>query len=140
MHSHLSEPRGWLTGVSVVHGEELHCVAVLGRPNARNLQKNGYTAEVTRVAADHTLHAASKALAAITRAGLSLGYTRLVSYTLIHEAGTTYKACGWWPTGFTTGGEWSRPSRAREAAKQSCPKVRWEYGPDALPAIELDLD
>lgn len=135
-HSHLKPPRGWLFGVSIEHEGRLCCVSVLGRPSARNLQ-NGRTAGVTRVAADHTPHASSKALAAVTRAAIALGYTRLVSYIREDEEGTTYKAAGWWPTAVTEGGEWARQMRLRGPAEQPCPKVRWEYGPEAAPRIEL---
>lgn len=140
-HKHLPPPRGWLFGVSVYAGDALACVAMLGRPNARELN-NGLTAEVTRVATakhDPVEHAAGKALAAITRAALSLGHTRLVSYTRADEKGTTYRAAGWRPTAITDGGEWSVPSRARRPAEQPCRKVRWEYGPEAAPAIDVAL-
>lgn len=141
-HKHLPPPAGWLFGVAVEADGVLCHVAVLGRPTARNLQ-NGRTAEVTRAASPKTHapveHAASKALAALTRAALSLGYTRLVSYTRADEKGTTYRAAGWRPTAITDGGEWSRLSRSRKAAEQPCRKVRWEYGPDAAPGIEIEL-
>lgn len=105
--------------------------------------QNGLTAEVSRAASPKTHepvpHAASKALAAITRAALALGYTRLVSYTREDEKGTTYRAAGWRPTAIVDGGEWSRPSRSRKAAVQPCRKVRWEYGPDAAPGIDVEL-
>lgn len=141
-HKHLPPPAGWLFGVAVESDGALCHVVVLGRPTARALQ-NGLTAEVTRAASPKTHaptpHAASKGLAAITRAALALGYTRLVSYTRSDEKGTTYRAAGWWPTAITDGGEWSRPSRSRKAAVQPCRKVRWEYGPAAAPAIDVAL-
>lgn len=140
-HKHLSPPAGWLFGVAVYAGDALACVAMLGRPVARRLD-NGLTAEVTRVATakhDPVEHAAGKALAAISRAALALGYTRLVSYTRADEKGTTYRAAGWRPTEITDGGEWSVPSRARRPAEQPCRKVRWEYGPGAAPGIDVAL-
>ena len=141
-HKHLPPPAGWLFGVAVESDGALCHVVVLGRPTARALQ-NGLTAEVTRAASPKTHaptpHAASKGLAAITRAALALGYTRLVSYVSADEQGTTYRAAGWWPTAITDGGEWSRPSRSRKAAVQPCRKVRWEYGPEAAPAIDVAL-
>lgn len=139
-HRHLPPPAGWLFGVAVeCDGEVVH-VAILGRPTARALQ-DGRTAEVTRAAspAASTPHAASKALAALARAALALGFVRLVSYTRDDERGTTYRAAGWRPVAVTDGGEWSCPSRPRAAAAQPCRKVRWEYGPRAAPAIEVLL-
>lgn len=136
-HSHLDRPEGAIVAVGVEFGGELVCVALLGRPPARLLQDAGNVAEVIRVASDgSTRHAASKALGAITRAGLALGWSRLVSYTLLGEAGTIYRACGWRPTALTRGGESDRPSRARAPVQQPGRKVRWETGPKAWPLDE----
>lgn len=74
-------------------------------------------------------------LAAITRAALALGYTRVVSYTGEHEAGTTYRACGWHRVALTDGGEWDCPSRARQPSLWPVRKWRWETGPDAARPI-----
>lgn len=98
------------------------------------LARDPYCLEVHRVASDRTAqHAASKAIAAVTRAALALGYTRVVSYTLPTEWGRSYVAAGWRPTATTTGGEWSRGSRVRSKARHAEPKVRWEFGPGAMP-------
>jgi hypothetical protein len=124
-------PASWLTGCAVYAGGELVCVAILGRPTARRLH-DGRTAEVTRCASDgRAEHAASMALAAITRAAVALGYRRLVSYRLLGEAGASYRGAGWRVTGLTRAEEWSRPSRARKPAAQPGRKARWEYGPEA---------
>jgi len=131
-HSHHKAPRGGLFAVGVAEGKRLCCIALAGRPVARLLD-TGATIEITRSASDRTPHAASKAIAAITRGALSLGYRRLVSYTLLGEAGTCYRAAGWHVTGLSQGGEWDRAGRGRGAAAQPGAKVRWEYGPDALP-------
>lgn len=133
-HSHFPRPpAGWLFGVAVLDGERLCCVACFGRP-ARLLQ-NGTTGEITRVASDRTPHSSSKAIAAVSRAALALGYRRLISYTLEGEAGTSYRAAGWWSTGITRGGEWDRASRRRASAQDAGPKRRWEFGPDAQTAV-----
>lgn len=117
--------------VGVEHDSVLVCVAILGRANGP-FEKP--VAEVTRVASDgSTKHSASKALAAITRTALNLGWTRIVSYTLLGEAGTIYRACGWRPTAISEGGEHSRAARPRSASVQPGPKVRWEAGPEAMP-------
>lgn len=134
-HRHHPPFVSWLFGCAVFDGDRLCCVAAVERP-ARLLQ-DGVTCQVSRVASDRTPHAASKVIAAAARAALALGYRRVVSYTLTGEAGTCYRAAGWWPTAVTAGGEWSRPSRTRAAAAQPCPKVRWEFGPDAAPYDEM---
>jgi hypothetical protein len=143
VHAHLDRPQGGIVSVGVEADGVLVCVAILGRANARligNASAGEWVAEVTRVASDGTTpHAASKALAAITRAALDLGWTRLVSYTLLGEAGTIYRACGWRPTALSHGGEHDRPSRRRRPAQQPGPKVRWETGPAALP-LDPEVD
>jgi hypothetical protein len=143
VHSHLDRPQGGIVSLGVEAEGVLVCVAILGRANARLIGSatgGESVAEVTRVASDGTRpHAASKALGAITRAAFELGWTRLVSYTLLGEAGTIYRACGWRPTAISKGGEHDRPSRRRRAAQQPGPKVRWETGPAALP-IDAAID
>lgn len=116
-HSHLDKPNGGILAAAVAERgqdgcERLVCVAIADHP-ARMLM-DGFTLNVSRVCSDgSTPHAASKCLAAISRAALALGCLRLVSYLLVGEHGTSYRAAGWWPTAISTGGEWDRPSRAR---------------------------
>lgn len=132
-HSHLGPPVGGLLASAVAEGDRIVCVAILGRPVSRVLQAQG-CAEVTRVASDGTVpHAASMALGAIRKAALALGWRRLVSSTLLGEAGTSYRAAGWHPVALGDGGEWAREDRPRDASAQPGGKVRWETGPDALP-------
>lgn len=133
-HSHLHAPVSGLFALSVRDGERIVCVAIVGRPVARMLQ-NGTTCEVIRLCSDGSApHAASMALGACVRAAVALGWRRIVSSTILGEPGTCYRAAGWRPVALSGGGEWSRPSRGRERAVQPGAKVRWEAGPDALPA------
>lgn len=133
-HGHHHAPPGGLFAVGVAEGERLCCVAIVSRPVARKLDQRGNVAEVTRVASDRTRHASSKTIAAATRMALAGGYTRLVSYTLLGESGASYLAAGWHITGLTNNerGWDTRPGRAQ--ARQTGCKVRWETGPEALPA------
>lgn len=140
-HSHLPAPVGGLLAAAVAVDDppRVVCVAILSRPVARVLQAQG-CAEVTRVASDGTeAHAASMALGAIRRAALALGWRRLVSSTLLGEAGTSYRAAGWHPVAISAGGEWGRDDRPRDAAAQPGAKIRWETGPDALP-LDPEVD
>lgn len=140
-HSHHHAPRGGLLAVAVHRGDQRVCVAIAGRPVARLLD-DGRTAEVTRVASlggDDARHAASMALGSIVRALRAVGYDRFVSYTILGECGTSYRAAGWHPTAITRGGEWSRENRLRDAAAQPDRKVRWETGARAAPR-DADVD
>jgi hypothetical protein len=142
-HSHLDAPVGGLFAAAVEHVERgVVCVAVMGRPVARLLDQRDAgggrsVAELTRVASDGTApHAASMAGAAVSRAALVLGYRRLVSKTLLGEAGTMYRAMGWRAVAVRNRPRdetWEREGRVREHPAQPGAKVRWEYGPDALP-------
>jgi hypothetical protein len=137
VHSHHGAPITGLFAVGVCEEGRLCCVGIAGRPVARMLAAAG-CCEVTRVASDHTKHAASMTVAALARAALALGYTRVVSYTVLGESGVSYRAAGWWPTAITAGlstRNWSSHTTHPGAAAPAQPgsKVRWEFGPGALP-------
>lgn len=129
-HSHHHKPNTWIAAVGVANDDVLCCVAILELPKAR-LLCDGFTAEVSRVASDgESKHAASKALGSIVRVAFEFGYRRLVTYTLLGEPGTSYRAAGWVPVATSVGGSWdrkSRPRTTRDSAAQGT-KVRWERG------------
>lgn len=84
-HRHHRPPQGGLFAVAV--GDDVvRGVAIVGRPVARGLQ-DGWTAEVTRLATDGTRNACSMLYGACWRAARSLGWRRLVTYTLPSEGG-----------------------------------------------------
>lgn len=124
-HAHHGPVVGHLFAVACQRGGALCGVAIVGRPSARMLQ-DGRTCEVTRVCTDRTPHAASKLIAAATRAAFALGYTRVCSYTLAEELGTSYRAAGWVPVAESGGGTWARTSRPRTDKHPTGPKRRWE--------------
>lgn len=138
-HSHLNAPVSGLFATSVRDGERIVCVAIVGRPVARMIQ-DGLTCEVIRLCSDGTApHAASMALGACVRAAVALGWRRIVSSTLLGEPGTCYRAAGWRPValGSASGTKgWVSHPRHTAAGSHAQPgrKVRWEAGPDALPA------
>lgn len=128
LHRHHPPARGCLFCLSVVDDAgEVRGVAIVGRPVARMLQ-DGVTAEVVRVATDGAKNACSMLYGAAWRAARAIGYTRLVTYTLPEEGGASLRGAGWRRVCETAGGgEWSRPSRARNAMRSpTTPKVRWE--------------
>ena len=141
-HSHHHAPLGGLCAVAIAEDGRVCCVGMLSHPVARKLHEKRTIAEINRVASDGTApHAASKAIGALSRAAIALGYRRLVSYTLLGEAGTSYRAAGWWPTSKNDGGDWSVATRKYVGKKAVQPgaKVRWEFGPDAEP-IDPEVD
>lgn len=132
-HTHHPPVRGCKFSIGCLLNGALVGVVVVERPKARHLD-DGWTLELTRVCTDRTPHAASKSIAAATRAGFAMGARRLLSYVLCDEAGTSYRAAGWrrveddarQPCLFG-GGEWSRPSRERAPMRSpTTQKHRWE--------------
>lgn len=103
MHRHHKPPRGCLFCLAVSEEGRVVGVAIVGRPVSRLLQ-DGWTAEVTRVATDGTKNACSKLYSAAWRAARSIGFRRLVTYTLPEESGASLRAAGWRLIGEAGGG------------------------------------
>lgn len=105
-------------------------VAMVGRPVAR-MSDNGWTAEVTRLCtcdAPEARHAASKLYATAWRIAREMGYTRLITYTLASEQGTTLRAAGWHTVYEVRGRSWSCQSRPRVDKHPLENKTLWEVG------------
>ena len=108
-----------------VEGSDAPCgTAIIGDPCARN-NDDGWTAEVLRVATDGTSNACSKVLGAAWRACRSLGYRRLITYTLPEEGGASLRGAGYVCVGRTKGGQWSRRERPRVDDHPTQPKLIW---------------
>lgn len=126
-HRHHKRPQGWKFGTSVWDENKMVGVIIVGRPVARMLD-NGKTLEVTRCCTDGTKNAASLLYGAVWRAAKSLGYEKVITYTLAEEPGTSLRAAGWKCIGIRGGGEWSRPSRQRNAQPNTGKKTLWQAG------------
>ena len=133
-HRHHKAPQGWKFGVAVYNGLARVGVATVGRPVSRALQeKEPHTLEVTRVTtfgeAPLRQNATSKLYAAAAKRARSLGYTKLITYTLADvESGASLVASGWTPTHVSDGGSWSSASRERSGTAPEGKKIRWERG------------
>jgi hypothetical protein len=124
-HRHHLPPRGHKFSLAVSNASGIVGVAIVGRPVARRLD-DGMTLEVTRVATDGTKNACSCLYGACRRAAFALGYSRLVTYTLAEESGSSLTAAGWRCIGLAGGGSWSRESRPRVDKHPTQLKIRWE--------------
>lgn len=124
-HRHHKPPQGWKFGIAVNDGEKVVGVIIVGRPVAQALQ-DGVTLEVTRCCTDGTRHAPSMLYGAAWRAAQAMGYTRLITYTLTTEPGTSLKAAGWKLIGERGGGTWNRPKRHRVDKYPTQLKLLWE--------------
>lgn len=126
LHRHHKPPVSGLFAVGCApQGGKVVGVAIVGRPVSRHFD-DGWTAEVTRVATDGTKNACSFLYGAAWRACKALGYTKLVTYTLLTEPGTSLRAAGWTAVHQTKAERWSRPSRERFNEPPEQTKIRWE--------------
>lgn len=131
-HRHHQPPTGGLFAVAVADGEEVCGVAIVGRPVARGAD-DGMTAEVTRVATNGTKNACSMLYGACWRAARALGWTRLITYTLAEESGSSLRASGWREVGRVRGRTWSCKSRPRVNRNPAQDKIRWQVGQEIFP-------
>lgn len=93
-HSHHRPVVGHKFSIACEEGDRLCGVVIVSRPVAQSLA-TPRTLELTRVCTDRTPNAASKLVAAATRAALAMGATRVISYVLESEEGVSYRAAGW---------------------------------------------
>lgn len=111
----------------VVEGESgtLHGACSVGRPVSRELDPYRI-AEVTRLVTDGTYNACSILYAAAARACAAMGFTRIQTYILETELGTSLKASGWRLDGHTSGGDWNHGThKNRRTDQPQGPKQRW---------------
>lgn len=127
-HRHSSVPQGGLWAVAcALPGKSEPCgVAIVGRPVARMLQ-DGATCEVIRVATDGTRNACSYLYGLCRRIAQTMGYTRVLTYTLASESGASLRAAGANVTATVRGRSWNCESRPRidKSESQTADKVRW---------------
>jgi hypothetical protein len=86
---------------------------------------DGFTAEVTRLCTDGAYNGCSMLYGAAARAAAAMGYTKIITYILASETGTSLKASGWKMEAASPGGSWSVPSRSRVDSHPLEPKTRW---------------
>ena len=125
-HRHHKPPVGHKFSLAVVDEQaSIRGVCIVGRPVSRHLD-NGMTLEVTRLASDGCPNACSCLYGAAWRAAKALGYTKLITYILDTESGTSLKASGLKLIGKRGGGSWNMPSRPRVDKHPLQKKFLWE--------------
>lgn len=125
VHRHHFSPQGWKFGLAAEKGGVVVGIVMVGRPVSRMLD-DGKTAEVIRLATDGTRNACSFLYARARQIALLMGFTRIITYILVSEPGTSLKAAGWKLVGAAGGGSWSRPSRKRQDKAPLEAKQLWE--------------
>lgn len=104
---------------------KIHGVIQAGRPVSRNLD-DGKTIEVVRCCTDRTKNVCSFLYSRIARIAKEMGYSKIITYILESEDGTSLKASGWKYEVDTQGNRsWNCPSRPRSTTAPKCAKQRW---------------
>ena len=125
-HRHHQPVQGCIACVAVADADDaVHGVAIIGRPVAR-MSDDGWTAEVLRCCTDGARNAPSMLYRAAWRAVKSLGYKKLITYTLPEEGGASLRGAGFRCLGEAGGGSWSRKTRPRVDTHPMQTKLRWE--------------
>ena len=100
-------------------------VVIAGRPVSRYLD-DGLTLEVNRLCTTGEKNACRLLCAATARAAKTMGYQKIITYTLDTEPGTSLRAAGWTCMGRAGGKRWTGK---RCPAVDLCPpqmKLRYE--------------
>ena len=125
LHRHHKPTVGHKFSVAISDDTHIKGVVIASRPIAR-MNDNGLTLEVTRCCTDGTPNACSMLYRAAWRVSKEMGYTRLITYTLKEEPGTSLKASGFKLIGLRGGGSWNRKSRPRDDKHPLQEKLLWE--------------
>ena len=123
-HRHHRATVGCKFCISVVDDNgQIHGVAVCGRPVSRFLD-DGKTLEINRVCTDGTKNACSMLYGASCRIAKEMGYSKVITYILSSESGTSLKASNFICEGEAGGTHWTG-SRNKGQDIPSEMKTRW---------------
>lgn len=127
-HRHHKPVTGHKFSIAIAdEDQKIRGVVITGRPVSRMLD-NGWTLEVNRCCTDGVANGCSQLYRAAWRVSRSLGFTRLITYTLAEEGGSSLRGAGFVLLGERGGGSWSRPSRPRFDSHPMSEKLLWEIG------------
>jgi hypothetical protein len=126
-HRHNAPPKGAIVAVGLFEAERLVGVGILGRPVSRVFQAAGDAELIRLCVMPGVEHAASALQGRVRRVAQSLGFRRMITYTLKEEGGVSMRAAGMQlEIGLSRGGSWSTPTRERpEPNYPLARKIRW---------------
>jgi hypothetical protein len=142
-HRHHKPSQGHRFSLGVITSDGvLRGACIVGRPVARLAGSPRQVLEVVRLVTDGTPNACSALYGAAARTGKAMGYTRIQTYVLDTETGTSLKASGWKCEGIAGGGQWKHTDgKPRRQDQPTTPKMRWalHLGDDyKLETCEID--
>lgn len=124
-HRHHKLVAGHKFSLGCVKDGQLVGVAIVGRPVSRYLD-DGMTLEVNRLCSTGEKNVCSFLYGAAARAARTLGYRKIITYTLDSEPGTTLRAAGWSCAGLAGGKEWTGQRKPKEQQYPAQMKLRYE--------------
>ena len=125
-HRHNIAPVGGKFAIAVMGDDDLHGVAICGRPVSRHLD-DGRTLEIYRNCTDGTRNACSKLYGACLRIARNMGYHRVITYTLESENGASLKASNFTCEGEAGGKAWTGRRERDYYVSPPEKKKRWIY-------------
>jgi hypothetical protein len=127
-HRHHKPVVGHRFSLGVQEDGELIGAAVVGRPVSRELDPY-MVAEVTRLVTNGTPNACSMLYGATARAAKAMGFSKIQTYILDSEPGTSLRAAGWLMETTTNGGDWNSSKKFADQGRRTDqpmgPKQRW---------------
>lgn len=110
--------------VAVEQDGEIIGVVQVDRPVSRVLD-DGKTLEVVRLCTDGTPNTCSFLYSRAARIAQEMGYSKIITYILDSESGTSLLATGWTKEADIKGHAWGCKSRPRDCTAPTCDKQRW---------------
>lgn len=120
-HRHHKPTVGHRFSLGTVLDGKLVGACIVGRPVCRN-ENQYFTAEINRLVTDGTKNACSFLYSAAARVCKEMGFSRIQTYILEEEPGTSLLASGWEYEITTDGGDWN--SQARRGRRTDQPMVK----------------
>lgn len=113
-HRHHRKATGHKFSIGAYEGDVLHGVAIVGRPLSRFLD-DGETLEVLRLCTDGTYNACSILYARCAKIAKDMGYSKIITYILEEENGSSLRASGWTCEEESVGGgSWDNCTRGED--------------------------
>lgn len=127
-HRHHKPSRGHRFSIGALDMDtgELVGACIIGRPVARKSDPYN-VAEVARLVTNGTKNVCSLLYSAAARACKAMGYTKIQTFILDSEPGTSLRASGWDMVATSAGGQWKHSDgKPRREDQPTCPKVKYQ--------------
>ena len=124
-HRHHKPVVGQKFSIGCSRNGQLAGIVIAGRPVSRYLD-DGNTLEVTRLCTTGEKNVCSFLYGAAARAARAMGYSKIITYTLNTESGTSLRTAGWTCAGPAGGIRWTGQRRPAADLYPAQMKLRYE--------------